>query len=80
MRMTTVYNTWLSSIPKVIFSDSFFFTAERLTKKSISTPTSEIITNMRMTITTTAAITPLDVPDPPSSSGVEAAWWRYRYT
>jgi len=77
MRMTTVYNTWLSSIPKDIFSGSLFFKAERLTKNRMITPTSEIITNMRMTITTTAAITPLDAPDPLSSSGVEAAWSRY---
>jgi len=76
--MTTVYNTWLSSIPKVIFSGSLFFKAERLLKQSMSTPTSEIVTNTRIAITTTAAITPLDIPDPPSSSGVEAARRRYQ--
>ena len=79
MRTTTVYSTWLSSIPKVIFSGSLFFKAERLMKKSMSTPTSEIIANTRMTIATTAAITPLDIPDPPSSSGVEAVQRRYQY-
>jgi len=45
----------------VKFLDSFFFTiAFRLLKQTTSTPTSEIAMKVRMTITTTAATTPLE--------------------